>query len=227
MKRQYFNLIELLLIITILVIFLSTFLPAFFHNRADGLSLRISCASNLKQLGSTMFMYAGDYNDTFPAGTTSNNATTTLDATAGGLNRLIFLTYLTDTAEYICPGTPDAAAKTGNTITTFSNERTCSYAYAPGLMTGTSNIYGNPDSALVADMTGLLSKRGVCNHNRYPKDSKFGKYGNILFQGLHVKGFSARNHIDWFLFNYGSAYDPVTKKGSKDSSWAITGQYLY
>ncbi len=108
-----------------------------------------------------------------------------MNSNVKGLNLLIEYKYLTDTTTYT-----DKAAKTGNTITTLKTERTCSYAYAPGLKTGASDIYGN-SSALVADMTGVLSKRGTCNHNRYPKNSKYGKYANILFQGMHVKGFKA------------------------------------
>jgi Tfp pilus assembly protein PilE len=220
-----------LIILVVVIVFMIAIVAGMYTPALGGAyekARRISCASQLKSMGVALFMYANDYNKVFPSGTTSNSVATTLTAKAGGLNRLIFLNYLSDTAIYNCPSAVTlynkpsindvTAAKDGNTITTLATERTCSYVYAPGLMTGTSNIYGNPDSAIVADMTSIASKRPTGNHNRY---------GNILFQGLHVKGYSGSNQEDWFLLNYGSEYDPATNKGSKDSSWAITGQYLY
>jgi prepilin-type N-terminal cleavage/methylation domain-containing protein len=216
MRRQNFNLIELLVTIAIIVIIAGFLLPV--RSRSRERDRRVECASNLQKIGATIFMYAGDYNDTFPDGCTSNSVTTALDSTVKGLNLLIKYHYLSDSAVYNCASTTDVRAEDGYTITTLKTVRTCSYIYVPGLMTGTSDIYGNPDSALVADMTSIASKRPTGNHNRY---------GNILFQGLHVKGFSGRNQEDWFLFNYGSTYDFYTQKGSKDSSWALTGQYLY
>jgi prepilin-type N-terminal cleavage/methylation domain-containing protein len=216
MRRQYFNLTELLIVITIIAIMAGILLPP--RSRSRFKARRISCASNLKQIGATIFMYAEDYNNKFPDGCTSNSATTALDSTVKGLNLLIKYNYLSDNAVYNCPSTADVVAEDGYTITTLKTERTCSYVYAPGLMIGTSNIYGNSDSALVADMTSIAFKRPNGNHDRY---------GNILFQDMHVRGFSGRTQEDWFLLNYGSEYDPATNKGSKDSSWALTGQYLY
>ncbi len=219
MKRQQFTRIELLIII---VVILSTLTLTVIISPKTGVARekarRIACTSNLKQIGTTMFMYAGDYNDIFPDECTSNRVATKLDSTAKGLNLLIECNYLSDYAIYNCPSTNDYEAEDGSTITTLETARTCSYIYAPGLMTGSSNIYGNPDSALVADMTGVASQHNTGNHD---------KYGNILFQGIYVKVFSGRNQEDWFLLNYGSDYDLTPQKGSKASSWALTGQYLY
>ena len=238
MRRQYFNLTELFVIIGVIFLLLlaiSTFMPP--HGAREK-ALRISCASNLKQLGTTMFMYAGDYNDTFPDECTSNSVTTMINSKVKGLNLLIEYKYLSDTTIYNCPSTTDDVAKTGNTITTLKTARTCSYIYAPGMMTGASDIYGNSDSALVADMTGVIAQRTTAKTNDISsKITQFlsGKtnygnhdqYGNILFQGMHVLNFNGSNQEDWFLLNYGSTYDPATQKGSKDSSWSLTGQYLY
>ncbi len=63
-KRRGFTLIELLVVIAIIAILAAILFPVFARARAS--ARRISCVSNLKQLGNALMQYTQDYDERYP-----------------------------------------------------------------------------------------------------------------------------------------------------------------
>lgn len=100
---------------------------------------RISCTSNLKQIGLALKQYAMDYNDAFPP----------LDG-AAGLELLRSDDYLTDYGVYVCP----QSVKTEGSGTVKLSTANVSYIYFGGFREGSDNIHGMPDTPLAFDNPG-------------------------------------------------------------------------
>ena len=90
-----FTLIELLVVIAIIAILAAILFPAFARAREN--ARKISCLSNMKQIGLAVLQYAQDYDEQYPSGTT----------TTGGRRGRGWggqcLTYIKSSQAFTCP----------------------------------------------------------------------------------------------------------------------------
>ena len=75
--RQGFTLIELLVVIAIIAILAALLLPALASAKQK--AQKIACTSNLKQVGTALYMYLNDFSDWLPPGQNANPSWSALD----------------------------------------------------------------------------------------------------------------------------------------------------
>jgi prepilin-type N-terminal cleavage/methylation domain-containing protein/prepilin-type processing-associated H-X9-DG protein len=168
-KRRGFTLIELLVVIAIIAILAGMLMPAI--SKAREKARQIDCVSHLKQMGTALVMYNGDWEGWYP----SVDGGATAGDNSAGLNLLIENDYLTIGRMYTCPSTKTTA--TDDTLNPDNSQ--LDYYY-----------WGNISESEVGTETAVASdycaghQAGRWNHN---------KYGNVLFGDSHVQGYQGAN----------------------------------
>ncbi len=159
-RDKGFTLIELLVVIAIIGILAGILLPVL--SRARESARKTQCASNVRQIGMGLIMYANENNETFP----SDITTVVGDEAMRSLN-LLYDTYVSDNRVFNCPSDTmvTAATNAGMSVSTANDsfdQDECSYGYD-----WLHTLADDADVALAADRPPAIpsATASTANHN--------------------------------------------------------------
>jgi prepilin-type N-terminal cleavage/methylation domain-containing protein len=122
MKRRGFTLIELLVVVAIIALLIAILLPSL--GKARELSNRSVCAANLRGIGQSMIVYAGDNNECYPCTITGTGTPPSINNAVGGLMHDMFMLVCNGQVgakQFICKSDPNGGAISNTPSSTVYN----------------------------------------------------------------------------------------------------------
>lgn len=182
-----FTLIELLVVIAIIGILAGILLPVL--GKAKESARQVQCASNLKQIGLAINMYASDNGGNFPTGGDGSLGTTADVTTTAAQERFslgkLFDQYVTDRKVFKCPSDSSVLDTAGNGVMTLTP-----YTTSPTSLTASTCSYGYDDNHSAANDTGtaIASDRlGTDTASTELSNNHNHKGQNVLYIDGHVE----------------------------------------
>lgn len=183
-----FTLIELLVVVAIIAVLVAILLPGLSQAKEKG--RQVACAGNLKQMGLTMMMYAGDYNGNLPpacwAGAWYEQAPTWQMLLCPYLG--VGLPTTSQPRLFLCPSDKTSAA---DWVTTYiGNGNKCSYA-------ANSAVIDVADTSIDGD-----GRMGGENLSRLPRPSQTILLAEVQSEDLTLLTIAARCWSEGNMFGY-------------------------
>lgn len=221
-RSQGFTLIELLVVIAIVSLLMGILMPALSRVRQQ--ARRASCASNLRQTGVAIHLYAQDHEDSIPFGpkgrpvtgsnfyTVTGNVTSLLSLEDGapvGLGLLLKDYLVKQPMVLFCPGAdqPSEAKDQLDRVDTAQAQSDYYYRHAsvarlngdPGVIHRRlshlgRNRNGHPISALVSDVQ-FLAHESLAAFQVKTRTSHKKTHSNILFAAGHVSTLANKDEV--------------------------------
>ena len=199
--KDAFTLIELLVVIALLAFFFSMIHSP--HSRAKFMAKQIQCLSNLRELGCTLVLYAGDNKDRFPW-QVSTNAVEEGDPIKSSVASVYFsvvTNFIQQPNVYVCP--TDKTHKPATSVANLNNTNLSYFASLSATVNATSNashLILAGDRHLAVD--GRPVKPGACSVSTnaalsWTKELHESKGTNqrgvLLFVDVHAEITSTKN----------------------------------
>lgn len=213
-RAQGFTLIELLVVIAILSVLMGILLPVLSQVRHQ--ARRAACASNLRQAGVAIHLYAQDHEDTIPFGpggrpvtgsnfyTVTGNVTSLLSLEDGapvGLGLLLKGYLARQPLVLFCPGADQPSEAQDQLARVGTSQAQSDYYYRHASVARLSgdpgsfhvrlsqlgrNRNGHPIAALVSDVQ-FLAHESLAGFQVKTRTSHQQVHSNVLFAAGHVK----------------------------------------